>query len=400
MALSVQKAPFYGAEIDAFGRFRTASPATLWDSKALNDDGPLLWDDQEVSGGSTTSTFSKARASVVLGVAATTAGKRVRQTFRSFNYQPGKSQLVILTGIIGAQGAGLTAELGMFDDNNGLFFRNDEGTMNVVVRSKVSGSVVDTATPQTQWNLDAMNGSGRSGYTLDWDKAQIFLIDYEWLGVGRVRFGVVVDGIPYYVHESLHANASTSVYMSTPNLPIRYSIENDGTGAASTVEQICNTVISEGGEHPSGVDTWVSNGATHVDADVADTVYALVGVRLKSTHIGATIEPRSVSVLAETNDDFEWFLALNPTVAGSFTYSDITNSALQSAAGATANTVTGGYLVAGGYGSAQSQFSAPIDTTLRLGAAIDGTVDEMVLCVRPLTANANILGGVLFREVT
>lgn len=77
--------------LDAFGRIRTSSPYTLFDSKQLFDNQPLFWDDSEVSGGSTTSSHSTATASTTIGVGATTAGKRVRQTFMSFNYQPGKS---------------------------------------------------------------------------------------------------------------------------------------------------------------------------------------------------------------------------------------------------------------------------------------------------------------------
>jgi hypothetical protein len=223
--------------IDAFGRWRVSNPETIFDSKQLHDNAPLIYDDQEVSGGSTTSSHSTATASTTIGVGATTAGKRVRQSFMRFNYQPGKSQLIFCTGVLDKSGGGtgITRGFGYYDDNNGLFLQDKEGVIQFVKRSSTSGSPVDTEVNQSSWNIDTMDGTGASGITLDFSKAQILVIDFEWLGVGRVRMGFVVDGIVYYCHQFNHANSVSTVYMSTPNLPVRYEIDNDGTGAASTL---------------------------------------------------------------------------------------------------------------------------------------------------------------------
>lgn len=232
-------------DVDAFGRLRISEPHTIFDSKQVFDNLPLFWDDQEVSGSGTSSTFSKPHARTQIAVG-TAAGKRVRQTFERFNYQPGKSQFVVLTGVLGAGSSGITQELGYFDDDNGLFFRCDEGVIYVVSRSSVTGSAVDTTASQSAWNIDTLDGNGPSGLTMDFTLAQIFFMDFEWLGTGRVRFGFYINGVQHYCHEFLNANAISTVYMSTPNLPIRYSIENDGTGAASTLDHLCSTVIVEG----------------------------------------------------------------------------------------------------------------------------------------------------------
>jgi len=391
-----------GAGADAFGRGRVSEPHTLFDSKQLFDKLPLFWDDQEESGGSTSSTYSSARASTVLGVGATTAGKRTRQTFMCFNYQPGKSQQALLTGILNASGGGtgIVSHIGFGNANNGLYFVDDEGTVKVRVRSKVTGSVVNADVAQSSWNLDTLDGSGGSGVTLDFTKTQIFLIDFEWLGVGSIRFGFVVNGKIIYAHQVDNANVLDSVYMSTPNLPLCYQIENDGTGVASTLEAVCSTVISEGGETRTGNLQYVSTSGTHIDADAADTLYAVLGIRLKSTHNGAVIDIESISLLAETNDDFEWVLLFNPTVASTFTYSDKTNSHIQTAVGVTANTVTGGDYVTGGFASATIAENEAIPNARRLGNAINGTADELVLCVRPLSANANIQAAVTVRELS
>ena len=385
--------------VDAFARLRVSVPTTIFDSKQTIDNAPLFWDDQEVSGATTTSTHSKPYARSRLGVALNTAGKRVRQTFQRFNYQPGKSQLIILTGVMGTGASGITGEIGMFDDNNGLFFRNDDAVMSVVVRSGVTGSPVDTVVVQSSWNKDKMDGTGVSGITLDFSKTQIFFMDFEWLGVGRVRFGFFVAGKPYYCHEALHANVLDSVYMSTPNLPLRYSIENDGTGVASTLDHICSSVAVEGGVQDIGIVKYVSTASVHVDANTIGTLYAAVGLRLKTTALSAVVKIVTATLLSKTADAYEWVLVLNPTIAGTFTYVDIADSPLQRALGTTANTVTGGTFIGGGFASAAAGVIQPIISERYLGSTIAGVSDRIVLCVRPMATNADIEGGLSWKEL-
>lgn len=406
--LSIQTAD--SPSIDAFARWRVSNPETLFDSKQLHDDQPLFWDDQEVSGGSTTSSHSTDTASTTIGVALNTAGKRVRQTFQRFNYQPGKSQLAFITGTLGATGGGtgITRAAGLFDDNDGIFMQDDEGTIKAVIRSSASGSPVDTKVAQSAWNLDPLDGSGPSGVTLDADQSQIIVIDYEWLGVGRVRIGFVFNGIPVYVHQFVQANNAAGVYMSTPNLPVRYEIENDGTGAASTLEHICSSVISEGGVQDNGIVRYASTANTQVDCAVVGTIYAVKGIRLKSTNLDETINILNVATQVQSaSDDLEYILIFNPTVAGTPSWSNETNSSVQTATGATANTVTGGTYITGGYvasGNAQNasgSIAQEIPNALSIGSAIDGTPDEIWLCARALTnVNTLVEGSITWRELS
>jgi len=377
------------------------NPTTLFDSKQIHDNLHLLWDDQEVSGGSTTSTHSTATASSTLAVAATTAGKRVRQTFMCFNYQPAKSQLVFMTGTLGETGggAGITRAMGIFNDNNGIFFRDNEGTVEAVIRSKATGSVVDNNITQENWNLDKLNGKGTSGVTLAPAQSQIMVVDFEWLGVGRVRVGFVVDGLIIYVHEFNHANISAGVYMSTPNLPLRYEIENDGTGVASNLECICASVISEGGQQKNGVLRHTDSGA--ISSLSTAGKYAVMGIRLKSTATCAAVDLETLSLLSSsTNDMAHWSLILNPTVAGTFTYADQTNSTVQIATGSASNTITNGTEIDGGYFTTDFPAATVIQNALRLGASIAGTVDEIVLMVRPVTNNITVEASLTWRELS
>jgi hypothetical protein len=383
--------------VDAFGKFRVSQPLTLFDSKCLYDAAPLFWDDVEASGGGTASAHSVDTASVSLSVSNTTAGKRIRQTRQRFNYQPGKSQNIIMTAVMGAAGTGLIKRLGALDANNGLFFENNATGFAVGRRTHVSGSAVDTLVYQTNWNKDKLDGTGPSGITLDLTKTQIFVIDFQWLGVGRVRYGFEIDGKLYICHEMLHANSLTDVYMSTPNLPLRGEIENTGTGAASTLKMICGCVISEGGAEEVGLTFGVIT-ATHVDANTAGTMYACLGVQLKSTHLSNPVRPVSVSLLSETADRFYWQLMLNPTVADVFTYGDITNTPIQAAYGATVNTVTNGTILACGLAAQQVNVDIPLRIPFALGSSIAGVSDTLVLCVVPLSANLDVRGALNLRE--
>lgn len=387
------------SSIDAFSRLRVSNPVTLFDSKQIFDNQALFWDDQEVSGGGTGSNHSSAEARSRISVSATTTGKRVRQTFSRFNYQPGKSQLILMTFVMSSQSAtGVTADIGYFDDNNGIYLSVEGGTKKIVRRTKVTGSVVNNKVSQADWNLDQMDGTGPSGITLNFTKTQILVIDFEWLGVGRVRVGFVVDGLIYYAHEFLNSNSLSTVYMSTPNLPLRYSIENDGTGGATSLDHICCSVISEGGNEELGVIQYKSTEGTHLDAATENTIYAVIGIRLKAAYLGAFIKLLNIDIQEHAGSKkFEWILKLNPSVANTFSYSDKTNSACQIAIGGATNTVTGGTDFAGGFGESGGVQSGRVGTTsqgiknlLRLGSKIDGTVDEIVLCVRPIAGSTAI----------
>lgn len=396
-----------GPSADAFNRLRVSNPVTLFDSKQLYDAAPLFWDDAETSGGGTSTSHSTATAATTISVSNTTAGTRIRQTKQRFNYSPGKSQLIFLTGILGGSGSGITRRIGYYDANNGVFFNNEGGTINVTVRTSTSGSPVDTDYAQSTWNLDKFDGTGPSGITLDFTKAQIMVIDLQWLGVGRIRWGFAVSGILYYAHEADGSNKATTVYMSTPNLPLRYEISNDGTGGAASLVHICSTVISEGGKEDIGILRYKSTAGTHVDANTENTLYAILGIRLKSTALSATIKLVDVSIAEhQGSKNFEWVLLLNPTVAGSFTYADETNSAVQTATGATANTVSGGTPVGGGLASSAFRggptVAQEVESALTIGSKIDGTADELVVCVRPIggSTNIDIEGSLTWRELT
>lgn len=397
------------SSLDSFSRLRVSNPVTVFNSKLLFNKSTQLWDEALESGGGISSSHSVNEAAVTITSTANTAGKFTRQTFMRFNYQPGKSQLILMSGILSGSvdGDGVVRRIGLFDDNNGIFFENNSGIVGITRRTNVSGSPVDNNVSQSNWNLDSMDGKGPSGISVDWTKTQIFLIDFEWLGVGRVRVGLNIDGSVFYVHQFLNSNVLSTVYMSTPNLPLRYQMITTGDSPVSTMKAICTSVSSEGGVDANGHLHYFSTSGTHIEANSADTVYVIVGIRLKTSGIGAGIFLEQISLINEAGDDYEWFLVLNPTLANGITFSDISNSPVQIGvgnAGSPSNsTVTGGDQMDGGFvksGGTSGSIIRSVKNAILLGSAIDGTRDEIYLCVRPLTNGANIQGSITWRELS
>lgn len=401
--------------IDAFGRWRISDLVTLFDSKQLHDNLPLFWDEDIVNvGGSTTSSHSTADAATTMTVDSTSGDWVIRQTKMRFNYQPGKSQQILNTFVLGTATTDVTKRVGYFNTStsspytaniDGIYLEQD-GTTQYIVQAK---NGTPTSIAQASWNIDAFDGSGPSGVTLDWSKTQIMIIDFEWLGVGRVRVGFVVDGLIYYAHEFLNANNLSAVYMSSPNHSCRYEIRS--SGGTDSLVHICSSVASEGGSEALGKLVYKSTEGTHVDCASENTLYAILGIRLRSTHLDASVALVNIAMQLQTTADFgEWTLLLNPTVNGGISYTGITNSAVESGPGTSTTTVTGGFAIAGGFIESGGQGNNPIggsassetQNAIRLGSQIDGTRDELVLCFRPIagTTAADVEGAIYWRELT
>lgn len=236
-----------GGSVDGAGRLRVSNPATLFDSQLQYDLSPLFWETSAPSG-----TVSHVPNESSARMRITGPGQSlVRQTRQYYRYQSGKGQKLASTFVIPTLAAGVTRRIGYFDAENGVFLKVTGQTVSFVIRSNVSGTPDDTREfAQADWNMDKFNGQGISGKTLNITKAQILIIDLEWLGVGRVRVGFQIDGAVYYAHQFGNANEIDSVYMTTANLPARYEISSDGSAAAANHDliQICTEISSEGGQ--------------------------------------------------------------------------------------------------------------------------------------------------------
>ena len=202
---------------------------------------------------------------------------------------------------------GVNLEIGMMDQQNGIFFRHSNGHTSVVRRSstyqlsgkatvtngnslissytgpnqegtkfakqlavgdyvvlrgstyRVDGIISDTQMvifpdyrgpsdinvpitkvteiewKQEDWNLDRCDGTGKSGYSLDVTKMQMFYMDYSWYGAGFIRWGFrATDGDVIYAHKIPNNNFNTEAYMRSGNLPARYEVNTICPRATAT----------------------------------------------------------------------------------------------------------------------------------------------------------------------
>ena len=389
-----------GVAFDAFNRLRVSNPFTLFDSQNRYQKDPQF---SESLSGSATATYVANESSVDMAVTTASGDKAIRQTFRVFPYQPGKSLLVLATFVMNAGKTNLRQRVGYFNADNGLFFQVNGTTKSFVLRTNTSGTPSDTRTVnQADWNGDKLDGSGPSGLTLNVDKAQILWMDFEWLGVGSVRCGFVINGVFYVCHTFNNANDLDKVYMTTAILPVRYEIENTGTAAsASTLTQICSSVISEGGYQQKASLTWARR--TAVLTGVTTTFVPIVSIRLKSTSLGAVVLPSIFHAIPIGSTlDYELALIKNPTLTGASFTSNSTNVEID----VTATALTGGTIVDLNYtaGSNQGSGTATGDVEYnfdnQLGVTIGGTSDVYTLAARTISGTDDIIGSLSYYDLT
>jgi hypothetical protein len=287
---------------DAFGRLRTSDPFTLGDYKHLYSIDPDFVDVK--SGVGANVSFNSNQAAAILQSGISTNGYCIHQTKRYHHYMPGKSQVIYSTFNFGTAQQNVTKRTGYFDDRDGIFFEQEpNGTLNFVIRSYVNAGIgtSERRIPQSQWNKDTLDGNGPSGYTLDITKTQLFMTDFEWLGVGRVRCGFSIDGYNIVAHEFYNSNVLPTVYMSNPNLPVRCEIRNSGTqvGAGGSFIQICSTVMSEGGYTEAGRE--FSHVSPLRSVGVGVTI-PIIAIKLKNSFKGypnrATIKLEDISIIS------------------------------------------------------------------------------------------------------
>jgi hypothetical protein len=396
-----------GTNVDAFGRLRVSQPYTLFDSQ-----NRYAADNQfDVSTtGTGTTTFLSNEAAIKMEVTGAGVGSVTRQTYRSFPYQPGKGLLVLATFVMdGSQSLNLTQRVGYYNDNNGVFFQRVDGTYSFVLRSSsipTPGTPSDVRTVnQSSWNGDKLDGTGASGFTLDPSKAQILWMDFEWLGVGSVRCGFIIDGQYIVCHTFENANDVTSVYMTTAILPVRYEIKTVTSAVAASMKSICCSVVSEGGFEQTSIDHVARR--TTVLGTIGTTFLPLVSIRLASGRTDAVVLPNRVQVLPTTSQNYEVALIKNPTLTAASWSAVPTDSNVEFDVSATAT--TGGSIVQTDYTTASASGGTPglaaptgYNFDLQLGASIAGVSDIYTVAIRTVSGatTGDAVGSLSFYDLT
>ncbi len=307
--------------LDAFGRLRTSSTRVLGEYRHMYGTTAPSSMESVISGNGTL--VSNLEKCCFLANVTTTLGDRVvQQTNQYHPYISGTSNKALITFKMDTAKANVQQIAGLIDDNNGIAFRMNGLTPELIIRKQG----VDTEVAAiSEWNVDRFDGSlnelNPSGVTIDLTKCHILIIDYQWLGVGRVRVGFVINGKIYPAHTFNHANQTTEVYTTQPSLPLRWEIKNTGiTSSNTSMMNICGAVYSEGADTEIGITHSISTGANITTVTSTTDGQCLIALKLKDLLSGkpnrALARIKEWSVI--TNNDVNYKVIIAPNASSIF----------------------------------------------------------------------------------
>lgn len=380
---------------DAFGRLRIANPQSLFEVTHEYDLAPRLMGLQRQDVGTS---IAHTSPTAILSVPAVSGRKIVHQSHQYMIYLPGKSHLVRMTGQLD-QGTAI-AGMGYGDDTDGVFLENSSGTMQIRF---LSSTIADQLITQENWNIDPLDGYGPSGFTLEATAAYQLIIDFSWLGVGRVRVGLDIGGTITYVHQFAFSNVVATAYMRSGSLPVRWYLES--TGSAATMKAICASVSSEGGSDPLGIAYSIAR-TTAKAAGALGVRTPLISLRPKATFNSIVnnvhLVWNNISFLTTAADNFYVEIIVGGTLtAASWVSVDVDSHAEYDLS---ATVITGGRIIFQDYVS--SAIRGTLSTagqvnlkTLPLTLNANGTQDNATICVTRIEGAGNCYAGFNWREV-
>jgi hypothetical protein len=397
-----------GTAVDAFGRLRVSNPHTLFDSQHQDVENDK-WD--TLITGSGTKTHLPDESTIKLEIGTANNDSIIRETLRTMPYQPGKSLLIMSTFAMGEPKANAVQKLGYYTSNNGIYFENDSGNNYIVLRTSVTGNVVETRVAQTDWNVDRFDGTGYTSQQigtghengLDVTKSNLFWVDVEWLGVGDVRCGFLVDGLLKTAHIFHNDNRNNTAYMRSAILPLRYEIFNKGATTSNTsMRQICSSVISEGGYTQINQSRSASTPLTGKNL-VAGINNPMVSIRLKNGRTNAVVVPVAIDMYGLQATAFKYRIYENVTsLTGASWVTTDSASAVEYDLSATA--MTGGTLLKEGIFKGLevakdvdllSQLDGVIQLTRKINA-VNG--DIFTVAIEPTTNNDDAIVALSWQE--
>jgi len=378
--------------LDAFGRLRTSNVTSLLEYMHIHDKLPLTV--SELTAGTATSVYDKTNSQVVMSVS-TTNDLVIRQGKSRGIYQPGKGQLVEASFSNFQLQTNVIKRVGYFTSTTGSpynsvfdgFFLESNGQNNTIsFQIWHSGTTVLSATTST-WSTTDYNVSN-----IDWTKTQLMFVDFQWLGVGRLRFGLVIDGEVKFFVTNTAANNLTTVYMKSPNQPIRYEIRSLGSGNSGSFNMICAQVSLEGTINSLNKSTTIQ-AFTAQTKPTAYVTYPILGYRIGASYNGANITLSDIQTLNITNPskgDYITTVQLNPTLSSGVTWRTIPNTPIEYALSTGQTITTEGHIITSFLGSGtgtQVDSFEFMDNMLRPGINVNGTFDEVWLCIKSNTGN-------------
>lgn len=378
-------------QLDAFWRLRVSEQEQLIDLKQLVDKLPLFFD--EVIWWAGTSVHSPITASTTMWVT-WVWDYVIRQTKRRFNYSAGKSQLSNMTFSWFQPEVGVEKEVWYFNSssvapyNTWLDWLLLRSAWGIITAYTYRSWTITNQANQADRNIDKMDWTWPSWVTLDWLLWQILIPDFQYLGLGRVRFAFSVNWQTYPIHEFDNANNLVDVYMTSPNHSIRYGIRS--TWGAGTFKMVCASVSSEWSNNTIGMNYSLNRWIVPLSAPTTGIKYVSQAYRLATWYEWATVNFTDITLTSSSNDDVLWELILNPTIAWALVYGTVTNTAVEHAIWATANTVTWWFVLASwGLKQNTTTWTKKISALLPW-VNINGSRDVVALVVTPASTGVTL----------
>ena len=369
---------------DAFGRLRTSEPFTTFNyypTPAYNDTSDNdVWVRDVSNGGDIRYDSSNNLIELLINVSTGTDKYAYRGTKLPMDYQPGKSRLIMMSGVmmvpVPTTSTQIFSRIGLMNISSptitdGVWFEVDGSNNTLNWCQSVqngTGSYTEIKVPDASWNIDKFNGTGPSGKTLlysNMDKVILIVIDQEWLGVGRLRCGFNIDGVTYYAHAFTH-NTLSYAYTASPRQRLGYEILTKANGTMPAAEykmkQICSTCISEGGFFPLG--TRNSIASTAKSTPPANTLILAIKLKNGTNYKNGIIKPIGFDIVnAQQNTSARYEVRLLSSINSINIGTQITDASFVNLSNSivryynpsgTAVQITGGYVINSGFVSSRS----------------------------------------------
>lgn len=384
---------FPNTSIDAFNRLRVSEPSPVLEIKHVYDKNPLLID--ELLNGTATSVKDPNHSDVEMKTFSN-GDFVIRATKGRGIYSPGKSGLFMATFMNFHLQTNVIKRVGYFSSTtsfpynttfDGIFLESNGQTGEITFQIWQNG-VGYFSCPLSGWDSSIYDPTD-----IDWVQNQLIFFDFQWLGVGQVRFGMQTQAGPVIFANHIFANTTQDPYMSNPNQPIRYEIRQVGALDVGTpygeLHQLCSTYSSEG--DPVGLNNIVSiANTTERTLATPGVKYPLLGYRNGSLTAGANIVLESIFSLNQvTGSDYLITLEMNPTITGgTASWSLVTNTPVEYAQGngsltvGSSGTILRSYIGKGN--SATTDNYSLVDNLIKPGVCVNGVRDEVWICVTPL----------------
>lgn len=411
--------------VDSFSRLRVSEPRVAFEYTfgAMTPTlATTIWESTAYGAGTEALTTNLYGTTLTTTVA--TATGRWLQTYNHVRYAPGISTIFRGTfNLINPTAANLRQRIGMFTDQgtfpstagDGVYFENDSGVFAVVRRYMTQGATgLEERVVRTNWNVDKLDGTGTSGVTLDFTKTQHLVIEFQWLGVGTIRFGFETSVGLVWAHKMVSANSLAESWSRTGSLPVRAECYNYGASTINNMTLINTCVIQEG--DVADIRGWKyfggNSGATAKVGGTAAGLFPVLGIKAATTNDltkRARIIPHMVTVVvavvATGATSLQCSLLMNGTPATGATFAVTTagsTAVIDNAATAT-TAITGtsiwNAVIPNIIGSYTFDLSTLNDSMNVIGYNAAGTVAitgsaNLYLCVGTLTGTTTVAATV------